>query len=39
MIANYGEFDGDGKVKAFITVPGGVPAAAFTLGTPYNFGD
>ena len=38
VIANYGEIDGDGKSKAFVTVPGGFPSDAFTLGTPYNYG-
>lgn len=38
VIANYGEIDGDGKSKAFVTVPGGFPSDAFTLGIPYNYG-
>jgi hypothetical protein len=38
VIANYGEIDGDGKSKAFVTVPGGAPSDAFTLGAPYNYG-
>lgn len=38
VIANYGEIDGDGKSKAFVTVPGGAPGGGSTLGTPRNYG-
>jgi hypothetical protein len=38
VIANYGEIDGDGKSKAFVTVPGGAPGGGPTLGAPYNYG-
>jgi hypothetical protein len=38
VIANYGEIDGDGKQKAFITVPGGAPGGGASLGAPYNYG-
>ena len=37
VIANFGEIDGDGKNKAFVTVPGGAPGV-ISLGTPYNYG-
>jgi hypothetical protein len=38
VIANYGEIDGDGKQKAFITVPGGAPGGGTSLGAPFNYG-
>ena len=38
VIAKYGEIDGDGKSKAFITLPGGASGGAFTLGNPHSYG-
>ena len=38
VLAKYGEIDGDGKSKAFITVPGGASGGAFTLGNPHSYG-